>query len=88
MKRQQKDIEASKKAQDQALGLRVLMVKQRTARSDEAIRLQIEEDLGHYREEMSEADKELTEIDRSLGDVGNLATALQGLLQSVGGAAD
>ena len=83
MKRQQKDIEANKKAQDQALGLRVLLVKQKTAKSDDAIRGQIDEDLDAYRKEMSEADEELRKIETGLGDVGNLAKALQALLKSV-----
>ena len=83
MKKQQKDIEVSKKDQDRALGLRVLQVKQKTARSDDAIRGQIDEDRDMFLKEMSEAEDELGKIETGLGDVENLAKALQALLKSV-----
>ena len=83
MKKQQKDIEASKKAQDQALGQRVLLVKRQTARSDESIRGQIDEEVDTYCEEMSEAEEELDKILAGLGDAGKLVKALQALLKYV-----
>ena len=83
MKRQQKDIEANKKAQDIQLGLKVQLVKQKTANNDDAIRGQITEDIDTYCKEISEAREEVRKIQTGLGDVGNLAKALRALLKSV-----
>jgi len=61
----------------------MLLVKQKTAKSDDEIKGHIDEEVNTYVKEMEEAEEELDKIETGLGDVDNLANALQALLKSV-----